>query len=80
MFSIFFLIGAFFAGMWALYCLIRILMHAFQHEVLKGFLCLLCQFYLIYYAIFEFKDKDKKDILMGLVVGTLVCGLLKSWA
>lgn len=55
-------------------------MHAFQHEVLKGFLCLLCQFYLIYYAIFEFKDKDKKDILMGLVVGTLVCGLLKSWA
>ncbi|HLO97311.1 MAG TPA: hypothetical protein VK171_01840 [Fimbriimonas sp.] len=80
MLSILLLIGAFFAGCWSLWCLIRILLHAFQTSVLKGFICLLCWFYLVYYAIFEFKHEQKNDILAGWVVGMIVANILRYMA
>ena len=57
----------------ALVCGIIILIDAFKDSILKGFLCLLCGFYTLYYAFVEF-DHEKKWPIVGAWIGSGVIG------
>lgn len=46
-------------------CSIVILIDAFQDSVVKGILCILCGFYGLYYALFEFEHENKWLIVLG---------------
>lgn len=50
-------------------CSIIILIAAFQDEIWKGFVALLCGLYALYYALFEFDHDQKWLIVLGAVGG-----------
>ena len=50
-------------------CSIIILIEAFQDEVWKGLVCLLCGLYGLYYMIFEFEHENKWGIVLGSLCG-----------
>jgi len=59
----------------SLVCLVIILIQAFQDEVWKGLLGLLCMFYLVYFAILEFEHERKWLIVAGWLGGAVLSGL-----
>lgn len=55
-------------------CWIIILIDAFRNSILKGFLCLLCFIYMIYFAFVEFKNDNKVLIILGWLFGGAIAG------
>ncbi len=51
-------------------CSIFVLVEAFRDEIWKGFLALLCGFYWLYFAIFEWEHEYKIPILLGALAGS----------
>ena len=60
-------------GLVSTVCGIIILISAFQDEVIEGVLCLLCPFYILYYAFTGFKH-EKKGLIIGVWLGGGVLG------
>jgi len=60
-------LGALF-GIAGLVCWVIILIDAFNDEIWKGVVGLLCGLYLLYYALFEYED-DNKWIIVLLAIG-----------
>ena len=56
----------------AFVCSIIILIDAFQNEIWKGIVYLLCGLYAIYYALVEFDHEKKWLIVLTAVLGSLV--------
>src|SRR4051812_25264218 len=50
-------------------CGIMILINAFQNEIWKGIVSILCGLYLLYYAFVEYDGDNKALILIGWLVG-----------
>lgn len=46
-----------------------IIVEAFKDEIWKGFLCLICGFYLLYFALFDWDHENKWLILLLAVAG-----------
>jgi hypothetical protein len=66
------------AGLAGLGCTIFILIEAFRDALWKGLLSLLCGFYLLYYAFFDFEHDDKWLIVLGSMGGgAVMTGLLR---
>lgn len=61
-------------------CGIIILINAFQDEIWKGVLCLLCGLYGVYYALFEFEHENKWLIVIGALGGGSIAAGLSSLA
>jgi hypothetical protein len=61
------------AGIGSLICWVIILVAAFRDEVWKGFVCLLCGFYFLYYALAEY-DEDNKWTLISIMLLCWVVG------
>ena len=57
----------------ALGCAIMFLIHAFQNEIWKGFACLICFIYGLYYLIVEFEHEHKGLIMLGFF-GSVIGG------
>ena len=57
-------------------CSIIVLIHAFQNEIWKGIVSLLCGLYWLYYAIVEFDHQHKWLIVGGALAGSLIGGAL----
>ena len=55
-------------------CAIIILIDAFKNEVWKGIVCILCGFYMLYYAFAEFQHEKKVLILVGWLVAGIIGG------
>lgn len=73
-----FIILAVIAGLAGLGCSIFILIEAFRDEIWKGVLSLLCGFYMLYYAVFDWEHEWKWPILLGAIGGNAVAaGLLR---
>lgn len=64
-------------GLLSVFCTIIILVDAFKDSVLKGFICILCGFYFVFYALFEFKHENKILIVIGSIIGGGVAGTLR---
>ncbi len=69
-------IGLLFAVLCAI-CTVIILVDAFKTSALKGFFCLLCWVYYVWYALVEFKHKNKALIVIGSLIGGGALGLLR---
>jgi len=52
-------------GVGSFVCWVIILIAAFQDELWKGCVCLLCGFYMLYYAAFEYDAENKWLIVCG---------------
>ena len=76
---IFSLIALFF-GIGCLVCHILILVDAFQDELWKGLLGLLCGFYLLYYAFVEFDHEKKWQIILMWIFGGTLASIFKYMA
>ena len=61
----------------ALGCAIMFLIHAFQNAVWKGFACLICFIYGLYYLIVEFEHDHKGLIMLGFF-GSAIGGSILS--
>jgi hypothetical protein len=58
-------------------CAIIILIEAFKDEVWKGFVCLLCGFYMLWYAFTDFEHDNKWGVVLVWLFGSLIAsGLL----
>lgn len=53
-------------------CMILILIDAFQDELWKGLVALLCGVYMLYYAFAEFEHEHKWLIVLGWIGGSLM--------
>lgn len=62
------------AGILSLVCWVVILIDAFRDEIWKGILFLLCGFYGLYYAIFDFEHDNKWPIVIGAFAGSAIVG------
>ncbi len=62
----------------SLVCAIIILIDAFQDEVWKGLVGLLCGLYLLYYAIVEFDHPNKWLIIIGWLASGIIGGIIYS--
>ncbi|MEO7453263.1 MAG: hypothetical protein ABIV13_00690 [Fimbriimonadales bacterium] len=58
-----------------LVCWLIILVDAFQDEIWKGLLGLICGLYLLYYAIVEFEHANKWPIVLGYLLGSALSGI-----
>lgn len=67
-------IGAVF-GLVSLVAMIYILIAAFKESLLKGFIGLLCGLYLLWFAVFDFEDKNK----WSWVGAWIICGIVSGW-
>ena len=56
-------------------CWIIILIDAFQNEIWKGIVCLLCGLYGLYYAFAEF-EHEKKWLIVGGAIGSNVLAFI----
>ena len=64
----------------AVVCWLIILIDAFQNEVWKGVVGLLCSLYLLYYAIVEFDHPNKWLVVLGYLLGGVLSGVgFGSW-
>ena len=59
-------------------CTIITLIGAFQDEVWKGILSLLCGFYWLYFIFAEFQHEKKGLILLGLFAPAIVALILSA--
>ncbi|MBI1757377.1 MAG: hypothetical protein HYR64_09760 [Fimbriimonas ginsengisoli] len=60
-------------------CFVFILIDAFQDEVWKGVVCLLCGLYFLFYALFEFEHENKWLIVLGWLFSSSVSiGLFRT--
>lgn len=59
-------------GIAGIICSIMILIEAFQDEIWKGCLCLLCGFYFLYYAIFDFEHDNKLMLVCISLFGNAI--------
>ncbi len=66
-------------GLLCVLCTVVILVDAFKNSVVKGFVCLLCGLYYIYYALFEFSSPNKVFIVIGSLLSGGVAGAM-HWA
>ena len=58
-------------------CAIIIPIEAFKDEVWKGFVCLLCGFYMLWYAFTDFEHDNKWGVVLVWLFGSLIAsGLL----
>ncbi|MDR3687896.1 MAG: hypothetical protein P4L46_00860 [Fimbriimonas sp.] len=64
-----FVILGFIAGIVGTVCWVLILIEAFKDEIWKGVVFLLCGFYGLYYALFEFEHENKWPIVIGAFGG-----------
>lgn len=56
---------------------IIILIEAFKDEIWKGFVCLLCGFYMLYFALFDFEHENKwLIVILALGGGSIAAGIL----
>ena len=56
---------------------IIIIIDAFNDEIWKGFVCILCGLYMLYYSIFEFEHSDKwLIVLLAFGGGSIAAGIL----
>lgn len=62
----------------SLVCWIIILIDAFQDEIWKGIVGLLCGLYLIYYGLVEFDHPKKWPIVIFAFLGSTLSGILVS--
>lgn len=65
------LLGAAF-GIGGFVCGIIILIEAFKDEVWKGFVCLLCGFYTLWYAFTDFEHDNKWGVVLGWLFGSII--------
>jgi hypothetical protein len=65
------LLGAAF-GIGGFVCGIIILIEAFKDEVWKGFVCLLCGFYMLWYAFTDFEHDNKWGVVLGWLFGSVI--------
>lgn len=57
---------------------IIILIEAFKDQIWKGLVCLLCGFYMLYYAIFDFEHENKwLLVLLWLGGGGIAAGIMR---
>jgi hypothetical protein len=59
-------------------CTIITLIGAFQDEVWKGILSLLCGFYWLYFIVVEFQHEKKGLILTGIFAPAVVVSILSA--
>lgn len=69
--AIYILLGVL-AGIGGIICSLIILIDAFRDEVWKGFVSLLCGFYFLYYALFEFEHDNKWQLIIGSFAGSAI--------
>ena len=62
-------------GIYAFYCGILILIAAFQDEIWKGIVCLLCGFYALYYMLVEFDHEHKWRIVLCNLFGGVIAAV-----
>ena len=67
-------------GVLSLICWVLILIEAFQDEIWKGVVGLLCGLYLLYYAIFEFEHDNKWAIVIGAFGGGAIAAGIRGLA
>ena len=67
-------------GIISLICWVLILIEAFQDELWKGFVGLLCGLYLLYYALFEFEHENKWLIVIGAFGGGAIAAGIRGLA
>jgi hypothetical protein len=60
------------AGLAGLGCSIFIIVEAFQDEIWKGIVSLLCCLYLLYYGLFEWEHDWKWPIVLGAIFGDAI--------
>ena len=65
------LLGAAF-GIGGFVCGIIILIEAFKDEVWKCFVCLLCGFYMLWYAFTDFEHDNKWGVVLGWLFGSII--------
>lgn len=63
-------------GIISLICWIIILIDAFQDQIWKGIVGLICGLYLFYYAVTEFEHDHKVLIIIGCFGGVLIANFL----
>ena len=68
------------AGLGAFACWLLILIAAFQDELWKGFVSLLCGLYSLYYALFEYEADNKWLIILGWIGLGILAGSLRFMA
>jgi FtsH-binding integral membrane protein len=59
---------------------ILIIIDAFQDEIWKGIVCLLCGLYLVYYSIFEYENDNKWIIVLLSLAGSAMAGFCYTQA
>ena len=57
-------------------CTVIILVDAFKKSLLKGFFCLLCGIYYIYFALVEFEHPNKFWVVVGSLLSGGVAGAM----
>ena len=67
-------------GIISLICWVLILIEAFQDELWKGFVGLLCGLYLLYYALLEFEHENKWLIVIGAFGGGAIAAGIRGLA
>ncbi len=67
-------------GLGGLVCSIMILIEAFKDAVWKGFVCILCGLYFLYYAFVEFDHDKKWSIVAGSLLGGFVSAIFQYMA
>lgn len=55
----------------AFVCWVIIVIDAFQNEIWKGVVYILCGFYALYYALVEFDHEKKWLIVAGVILGNI---------
>lgn len=63
-----------------LFCSVKILIDAFQDELWKGVVCLLCGLYFLYYSLFEYEDENKWVIVLTSLAASSVGGAIFGMA
>ncbi len=65
-------------GIAGLVCGIIILIEAFKDEVWKGFVCLLCGLYMLWYAFTDFDHDNKWAVVAVWLLGSLIASGLMN--
>lgn len=67
-------------GIGSIVCWFIVLIDAFQDEVWKGLVCILCGFYWLYYAIIDFDHEKKWTIVLTAIFGGTLASIFQILA